>query len=40
MGLCGVNWIRLAQDTDQWKALVNMVMNLQVPQNTVNFLTR
>jgi hypothetical protein len=27
----GMNWIDLAQDRDQWKALVNMVMNLQVP---------
>jgi hypothetical protein len=27
----GMDWIRLAQDRDQWRALVNMVMNLQVP---------
>jgi hypothetical protein len=26
-----VDWIHLAQDKDQWQALVNMVMNLQVP---------
>jgi hypothetical protein len=26
----GVNWIHLAQDRDQWRALVNMVMNLRV----------
>jgi hypothetical protein len=26
-----MDWIALAQDRDQWKALVNMVMNLQVP---------
>jgi hypothetical protein len=25
-----VNWIRLAQDRDQWWAVVNMVMNLWV----------
>jgi hypothetical protein len=30
-GLEDVNWIYLAQDRDQWWALVNMVMNLQVP---------
>jgi hypothetical protein len=27
----GVDWIDLAQDGDQWKALVNTVMNLRVP---------
>jgi hypothetical protein len=27
----GMDWIDLAQDRDQWKALVNMVVNLRVP---------
>jgi hypothetical protein len=27
----GVDWIDLAQDRDQWRALVNTVMNLQFP---------
>jgi hypothetical protein len=27
----GANWIRLAQDRVQWRAFVNMVMNLWVP---------
>jgi len=27
----GMDWIDLAQDRDTWQALVNMVMNLQVP---------
>jgi hypothetical protein len=27
----GMNWIDLAQDRDQWSALVNTVMNLRVP---------
>jgi hypothetical protein len=30
-GLECVEWIRLAQDRDQWQALVNKVMNLWVP---------
>jgi hypothetical protein len=31
IGWEGVDWIYLAQDRNQWWALVNMVMNLQVP---------
>jgi hypothetical protein len=31
IGWGGVDWIDLAQDRDQWRALVNMVMNLGVP---------
>jgi hypothetical protein len=27
----GVKWMHLAQDRDQWQALVNTVMNLRVP---------
>jgi hypothetical protein len=27
----GMDWIDLAQDRDQWSALVNKVMNLWVP---------
>jgi hypothetical protein len=27
----GIGWIDLAQDRDQWRALVNTVMNLRVP---------
>jgi hypothetical protein len=27
----GVDWVILAQDRDQWRALVNTAMNLRVP---------
>jgi hypothetical protein len=27
----GTDWIDLAQDRDQWRSLVSMVMNLRVP---------
>jgi hypothetical protein len=31
IGWGGMDWIDLAQDRDQWRALVDTVMNLQVP---------
>jgi hypothetical protein len=39
MGREGMNWIDVAQDRDKRRAPVNVVMNLQVPRNAVNFLT-
>jgi hypothetical protein len=31
VGYGALDWIKLAQDRDRWRALVNVVMNLQVP---------
>jgi hypothetical protein len=31
IGWDGMDWTKLAQDWDQWRALVNTVMNLRVP---------
>jgi hypothetical protein len=31
IGFGDVDWTHLAQDRDRWRALVNTVMNLQVP---------
>ena len=32
-------WIDWANDRDRWRALVNTVMNLRIPQNAGSFLT-
>jgi hypothetical protein len=31
IGWDGIDWTDLAQDMDQWRALVNRAMNLRVP---------
>jgi hypothetical protein len=38
-GLGGTDWTDLAQDRDQWRALVNTVMNLRDPKNVGRSLT-
>jgi hypothetical protein len=35
----GMDWINLARDRHQWRALVNTVMNLRVPLNAGKFLS-
>jgi len=34
-----IDWIDLPQYRDRWRALLNKIMNLRVPQNAGNFLT-
>jgi hypothetical protein len=35
----GMDWIDLAQARDRWRALVNAIMNLWIPENLGNLLT-
>jgi hypothetical protein len=37
IGWGGMPWIDLVQDREQWRALVNMVLSVQVPQNVGKF---
>jgi hypothetical protein len=33
VGWCDVDWIGVAQDSNRWRALVNAVVNLRVPES-------
>jgi hypothetical protein len=35
----GMDWIDMAQDRDQWRALENTIMNFRVPQNVGKFFS-
>jgi hypothetical protein len=39
IGWDGLDWIDMAQDKDQWKALGNTLLNFRVPQNAGKFLS-
>jgi hypothetical protein len=37
IGIDGANWMQLAQDRVQWRACVNTVINLRVPEERIFF---
>jgi hypothetical protein len=39
IGWGGLDWIDLAQERDQWRAVVNTILNLRVPQGVGKFLS-
>ena len=39
VGCWSMDWIDVAQDSDNWRALIKAAMILRVPLNTGNFYT-
>jgi len=39
MRLKGADWIDLAQDRDNWQAVVNRIINIQAPYNAENIVS-
>jgi hypothetical protein len=39
IGWGGIDWIDLAQDRDQYRVLLNTVINIQVPKSVGKFLS-
>jgi hypothetical protein len=39
IGWDDMDWINLAQNKESWRALVNMVIKLRVPENARKFLS-
>jgi hypothetical protein len=39
MGWGGMDWIDVAQNRDQWRAIVNTAISLRVPYNVGKFLS-
>jgi hypothetical protein len=39
IGWDGIDWIDLAQNRDQWRAIVNAVITLRGPENAGKFLS-
>jgi hypothetical protein len=39
IGWGGMEWIDLAQDIDQWRVLINTIINLRIPCNVGRILS-
>jgi hypothetical protein len=39
IGCGGMDWVHLSHDREQWRSLVNTVINFRIPQNFGKFLS-